>query len=154
MRVRNPAAKNEESGSRSSSGDSSSESEEETSKAKPDGVPPEAPSETDPNASQTPSIPEVNNKDFKDEQRSNHHDFTRAQDVDFGVWRDCEISKGHDKWAKWDKMTCNHVDPHKRVKHLGEGETFRQWCEGCTSLKLQEEEAQEVSQQLPQEVAR
>ena len=30
------------------------------------------------------------------------------------MWRDCEISEGHNEW---DKMTCDHVDPHKRVKH-------------------------------------
>ena len=33
------------------------------------------------------------------------------------MWRDHKISEGHDEWAKLDKMTCDHTDPHKRVKH-------------------------------------
>ena len=71
-------SENKESRSRSGSGSSASESEEETPKVKQDGVPSEAPLESDPNASQTPLIPEVNNKDSKDEWRSNCHNFTQA----------------------------------------------------------------------------
>ena len=40
-----------------------------------------------------------------------------AQDIDFGEWRDYMIREGYKEWAKWDKMICNHADPHKRAKH-------------------------------------
>ena len=66
-------SKNEESGSGSGSGSGASESEEETPKAKPDKPPPEAPSEVDHHALQTPLLPRLNDKDSKD-MRSNHCD--------------------------------------------------------------------------------
>ena len=108
---------NEESGSGSGSGSSAPESEEETPKTKPDKLPPEASSEADPNALQTISIPEVNDKDSEGEWRNNCCNFAHSQDVDFGQWRDCMISEGHKEWAKQDKMTCDHADPNKKVKH-------------------------------------
>ena len=66
------------------------------------------------NVSQTSLIPEVNEKDLEDEQKINHHDYAHSQDVDFGAWRDRMISQGHEEWTQWDKMTCNHADPHKK----------------------------------------
>ena len=108
---------NEESGSGSSSGSSSSESDEETPKAKPDQLPPKAPPESEPNASQATLIPEVNDQDSEDEWQSYRHNFACSQDVDFGKWRDCMISEGHEEWAKQDKMIFDPVDPPKRAKH-------------------------------------
>ena len=111
-------SKNKESGSGSGCSSSTPESKEETPEAKPDRVPTEVPSKVGLNASQTPSLPEINDQDSEDEQRSNCYNFACAQDVDFSAWRDHEISESHEEWAKWDKMTCDHMGPHKRVKHL------------------------------------
>ena len=108
-------SENEEKGSGSSSGSSPSESK--APKAKPNKPPPEASSEVDPNASQTPILPELDDKDLEDEWKSNHCDFVCSQDINFDEWRDCMISEGHEEWTKQDKMICDHADPHKWVKH-------------------------------------
>ena len=130
---------NEEWGS--GSGSNAWESDEETPKAKPNQPPPEASSETNQAPSQAPSIPEVSDKDSEDEQKSNCCDYVCSQDVDFGAWRDCMISEGHEEWSKHDKMICNHIDPNKRVKYpdsLGKPITYMESKGAFKAIKTSE----------------
>ena len=110
-------SEDEESGSGSGSGSSASESDGEAPKAKPDQPPLKAPSEMDHKVLQAPSIPKVNDKDSEDEQKSSCHELACSLDVAFDKWRDYIISEGHEEWAKWDKMICDHADPTKRAYH-------------------------------------
>ena len=132
---------NEETGSGSGSGSSASESKDEIPKAKLNKPPPKASLEVNPNASQTPLLPELDDKDFEDELKSYCHDLTHFQDVDFGKWRDCMISEGQEEWVKQDKMICNHADPHKRVKHpdlLGVSITYMESKDAFKPIKTSE----------------
>ena len=101
----------EESGSESSN--SSSESEVEAKKIYPN----RKTVETDPNSSQSISLPKFDSKDSEEECRTSHHGFAHCMDVDFGVWRDKKISEGLKQWGEWDKMTCDHAEPGKEVKY-------------------------------------
>ena len=51
------------------------------------------------------------------------------------------ISEGHEEWAKWNKMICNHTDPHMRAKHpnpLGTPITYMESQGALKAIKTSE----------------
>ena len=57
-------------------------------------------------------------------------------DADFGVWRDKKISKDLKQWDEQDKMTCDHADPCKEVKHPDPLGAPLDYIASCNQLKL------------------
>ena len=68
----------------------------------------------DGNASQTISLPEITYKDSEDDQQNNHHNYAHSKDIDFGAWRDKQISLGHKKRGTWDTLLpCRSIKESK-----------------------------------------
>ena len=71
---------------------------------------------SNPNTSQTLSLPDLERKDSEEEQKIQWHKDAHLMDKNFGKWSDQMISQGHYGWATHDTMTCDHTDPCKEAK--------------------------------------
>ena len=61
------------------------------------------------------TLPELDSKESKEEQKMSHYGFAHHMDADFGTWRDKKISQGLKQRDERDKMTCDHTEPGKEA---------------------------------------
>ena len=70
-----------------------------------------------PSSSQTPSLPEFDNKNTEEEQKGQRCKDTWLLDKNSSEWHDQMISEGRTEWKKYDTMTCDYGDPCKELKY-------------------------------------
>ena len=87
-----------------------------------------------PNSSQMPSLPQVDNN-TEEEQKGQQYKDAWLLDKNFHEWHDQMINKDHAEWKEHDTITCDHRDPCKELKYLDPAGPALDYMKHCRLFK-------------------